>query len=134
MAAPVRFGQIVWAEMADANGIRKLRPAVVVTPSDRLQESGPFEVVAVTSQVPEPLPADHVLLPWHSQGHPRTGLNRKCAAVCTWLARILPPDIKGMAGVVPGQCLVEILAKVPQPQQAPKPEPPKDAETGPGTA
>ena len=56
MAAPVRFGQIVWADMADANGIRKLRPAVVVTPSDRLPESGPFEVVAVTSQVPEPLP------------------------------------------------------------------------------
>jgi hypothetical protein len=101
MAAPVRFGQIVWAEMADANGIRKLRPAVVVTPSDRLQESGPFEVVAVTSQVPQPLPDDHVLLPWHSQGHPRTGLNRKCAAVCTWLARISPSDIKGMAGVVP---------------------------------
>ena len=40
MAAPVRFGQIVWAEVADANGIRKVRPAVVVTPSDRLQGLG----------------------------------------------------------------------------------------------
>ena len=128
MAAPVRFGQIVWAEVADANGIRKVRPAVVVTPSDRLKEPGPFEVVAVSSQIPQPLPADHVLLPWHSQGHPRTGLNRKCAAVCTWLARILPSDIQGMAGVVPGQCLVEILSKVPRPQPTPKPPPEAEPE------
>ena len=29
MAAQVKFGQIVCAEMADANGIRKSRPAIV---------------------------------------------------------------------------------------------------------
>jgi hypothetical protein len=80
-AAPVRFGQIVFAEVADANGIRKVRPAIVVTPSDCLQESGPFEVVAITSQVPQPL----------------------------------PDDIHGMAVVVPGQCLLEILSKIPRP-------------------
>jgi hypothetical protein len=51
----------------------------------------------------EPLPHDHVLLPWHAQGHPRTGLNRKCRAVCTWVARIRHRDIRAIAGVVPGQ-------------------------------
>jgi hypothetical protein len=36
MAAQVKFGQIVWAEIADANGIRKSRPAIVVTTNDRI--------------------------------------------------------------------------------------------------
>jgi len=29
MPGPVQFGRIVWVEMADAHGIRKLRPAAV---------------------------------------------------------------------------------------------------------
>ncbi len=31
MAAQVKFGQIVWAEIADANGVRKSRPVIVLT-------------------------------------------------------------------------------------------------------
>lgn len=60
MAAPLQFGRIVWAEMADANGIPKLRPGVIVTPSDRITSAAPLDVIAVTSRVPEPLPQDHV--------------------------------------------------------------------------
>src|SRR5579872_1907494 len=103
MPSAVQFGQIVWAEMSDANGIRKLRPAVVITPSNQIVPNGPLEVVAITSRLPQPLPDDHVLLPWHQQGHPRTGLNRRCAAVCTWRARIVASDIQAVAGIVPGQ-------------------------------
>lgn len=111
MAAAVQFGQVVWAEMADANGIRKSRPAVIVTPSDRITPTGQLEVVAITSRIPQPLPSDHVLLPWHAQGHPRTGLNRKCAAVCSWVARIVAGDVQSVAGMVPGAILIDIVAK-----------------------
>jgi hypothetical protein len=106
MAERLQLGRIVWAEIADANGIPKLRPAVIVTPSDRITPSAPLDVIAVTSRVPEPLPHDHVLLPWQAQGHPRTGLNRRCAAVCTWVARIRYTDIRDVAGVVPGAVML----------------------------
>ena len=112
MPGPLQLGRIVWAEIADANGIPKLRPVVIVTPSDRITPTALLDVIAVTSRVPEPLPQDHVLLPWHAQGHPRTGLNRKCAAVCTWVARIRHTDIRDVAGVVPGAVMLEILSKV----------------------
>ena len=112
MPGPVQFGRIVWTEIADANGIRKLRPAVIVTPSNRITPTAPLDVVAVTSRLSEPLPNDHILLPWHAQGHPRTGLNRRCAAVCTWVARIRHEDIRDVAGVVPGAVMLEILSKV----------------------
>ena len=124
MTAPIQFGQIVWAELADAHGVRKLRPAVVVTPTHRISAAGPLEVVAVTSRIPQPLPGDHVLLPWHPRGHPRTGLNRRCAAVCGWIARIVPGDIQNVAGLIPGPVLLDMLSRIAAPQPNPPPAPP----------
>lgn len=111
MAAPIRFGQIIWADIADANGMSKARPAVVVTASDQITPAGTLEVIAITSFLPDPLPGDHVLLPWHAQGHPRTGLNRKSAAVCSWVATISTGDVQSVAGIVPTAELAEIVSK-----------------------
>ena len=115
MASPIRFGQIIWAEIADLNGIRKARPAVVITPDDEIKPSGPLEVIAITSFLPQPLPDDHVLLPWHAQRHPRTGLKRKCAAVCSWSAKITEKDVQSTVGLVPDPLMLEIMAKVVSP-------------------
>ena len=127
MASPtIKFGQIAWAEVADANGVRKARPVVVLTSSERITETSPLEVVAITSTLPQPLTEEYVLLPWHAQGHPRTGLKRKCAALCTWLTQISPSDIQSVAGQVPPAVLDEIMAKVRGlPLDAPDPPPEK---------
>jgi hypothetical protein len=76
--------------------------------------------------VPEPLPHDDVLLPWHAQGHARTGLNRKYAAVCTWVARIRQTDIRDVAGAVPRAVMLEIFSKVTTLLSAPS-DPPDEA-------
>lgn len=131
MIKPIQFGQIVWAEIADANGVRKARPAVVVTPSERITATAPLEVAAMTSQLPQPLPADHVLLPWNARGHPRTGLNRKCAAVCSWIARIATADIQSVAGIVPGAVLLDIMARIAAIQAESSKEPPEPPTQGP---
>lgn len=112
MTDPLEAGRIVWAEIADTSGNRKLRPAVIVTPTDRITPEGPLDVVAVTSRLSEPMPAHHVLLPWHPKGQTRTRLNRRCVAVCTWVARLTRSDIREFGGVVPGQVLLEILTRV----------------------
>jgi mRNA-degrading endonuclease toxin of MazEF toxin-antitoxin module len=126
MTQPLRCGQIVWAEVADINGVRKARPVVIVTPDDCLTTAEPLEAVAITSRLPQPLPADHVLLPCHAQGHPRTGLNRKCAVVCTWLTRIKRQDILNVVGIVPGSILLDIARRIagsrPGPPEMPPPE------------
>jgi hypothetical protein len=112
MAAALQLGSIVWAEVADANGIRKLRPAIIINPTEHITDTSVLDVVAVTSRLSDPLPDDHVLLPWHPKGHPRTGLNRRCAALCTWQAQIRLGDIRDVAGVTPGPVMVEILRKI----------------------
>ena len=78
-----QLGSIVWAEVEDANGYRKVRPVVVVTPTADIQAGKPVRVVAITTRLPDPLPEDHVLLPWDQQGKARSGLRRRCAAVAS---------------------------------------------------
>jgi hypothetical protein len=129
MAASLVIGRIVWADIPDANGARKLRPAVIVAVPDSPTPEEPFFVVAVTSRLPAPLPDDHVLLPWHREGHPRTGLNRRCAAVCTWVAQIIASDIQDTAGVVPATQMASILSKVAS--ALPGPGAPPDANDAP---
>ncbi len=126
MAEPLQLGRIVWAEIADANGFPKSRPLVIVTPSERITPTAPLDVLAVTSRVPDPLRDDHVLLPRHARGHPRTGLKRKCAVVCTWVARMRHTDVRQIAGVVPGALMLEILSKATAPP-APPSDPPAEA-------
>ncbi|MSU77721.1 MAG: hypothetical protein EXS16_06460 [Gemmataceae bacterium] len=109
---PLRFGQIIWVSIADGNGIRKVRPAVVVSSDDQITQTNPIQVVAISSRIPDQLPDDHVALPWHPKGHPRTGLKLKCAAVCTWTTTVLMSEIEDIAGIVPGTVLAEIVRKV----------------------
>jgi len=42
--ASLQLGRIVWAEIADARGYRKKRPAVIVTASEHVGQAGSFEV------------------------------------------------------------------------------------------
>jgi hypothetical protein len=110
-------GLIVWAEVADANGFRKARPGIIVSApherSEKLENDKlEYDVVAITSRIPDPLPDDYILLPWHPNRHPRTGLNRKCAAVCSWVRTITLADIHDFAGVVPGRYLSQRLLKI----------------------
>lgn len=49
MSAALQLGRIVWAEIADAKNIRKLRPAVILTPTDRISPVSPLQVAAITT-------------------------------------------------------------------------------------
>ena len=73
-----QLGSVVWAEMEDANGIRKARPVVVITATADIVAGGTVRVLAITTRLDSPLPADHVLLPWDRQGKARSGLRRSC--------------------------------------------------------
>jgi hypothetical protein len=61
----------------------KCRPAVVVTPGADVRDDGEVWVVAIETQCDEVPVEDQVELPWHRDGHPRTGLWERCAAVCS---------------------------------------------------
>jgi mRNA-degrading endonuclease toxin of MazEF toxin-antitoxin module len=103
---------VVWAELEDANGFRKVRPAVVVTATADIAADKPVRVVAVTTRLLTPLPGDYVLLPWDRQGKARSGLRRRCAAVASWLAVIPVADVRQVVGVLPPAVIDELLAKV----------------------
>lgn len=107
-----QLGSVVWAELADANGFRKVRPAVVISTLSGNVANQPTRLAAITTRLPNPLPVDYVLLPWDRQGKARSGLRRKCAAVAFWLAEIPVTDIRQVVGILPPGVMDELLARI----------------------
>ena len=108
----LRLGRIVWADVKDANGFVKTRPAVVMSATAEIGLGKPLIVMAITTTYPDPPPADHVELPWHAQGHPVTRLTRRSAAVTTWMDTIMPDQIRGYGGGVPPKYMRKILERI----------------------
>ena len=113
---PFAHGSIVLvAGMLDPHGRNpKDRPCVVVTkPGDA--PPGHQVVVAISTLLPDPLPDDYVPLPWHRSNHPRTGLNKKNAAIGRWVEIVEDSRIVRAIGIVPDRplmALVEVLNRL----------------------
>lgn len=103
-------GRIVWAELSSFDGTKKKRrPGVIITSTGDIEPGKPFVVVAATTKFTEPLPDDHVSLPWHPQGKVRTRLHQPTVAICSWLCEICEDDVQHFGGVVPPKTMQEIL-------------------------
>lgn len=112
MPTSLAQGRIVWAELLDPQGRNpKRRPAVVLTPTAEIRDGGEVVVVALSSRVDQSPPDVSVEIPWHRDGHPRTKLNRRNVAVCTWLvARPVTSIGEGdVGGTVPFAQMARIL-------------------------
>lgn len=111
---PVRFADIVFAEVLDTNGRNpKTRRVVVLTPDAELAAGFPIVVAGVTGKLPNPLTADYVMLPYKNPPgrHPKTGLTKAAAVLCTWIVTITANDIRGRSGFVPPVHMTLIHAK-----------------------
>jgi hypothetical protein len=83
---PIRYGDIVFAEIPDPNGSNpKVRRVVVLTPDAAIAARHPIIVAGVTGTLPDPLTADYVVLPWKNPRgrHPKTGMTKRAAVLCT---------------------------------------------------
>jgi mRNA-degrading endonuclease toxin of MazEF toxin-antitoxin module len=109
---PREYGQIVLAPVPDGHGHIKIRPVVVLTPTDQIRPGEPLEVACVTTHIERPIPPHHIPLPWHRARHPRTGLDRPNVVKCDWLAPIDQADILRDMGVVPGPQMILIAEAV----------------------
>lgn len=106
-------GRIVWVEIRDPQGRNlKKRPAVIVTPTADLEAAKPIVCVAITTELPSKLTDDFVLLPYQTGGHPRTGLRKRCAAMCSWLVVVTEDEIIDYLGKAPRLPMEAILARM----------------------
>jgi hypothetical protein len=113
---PIRFADIIFAEgVLDPNGQNpKTRRVVVLTPDAELAAGFPIVAAAVTGTLPDPLTADYVLLPYKNPPgarHPKTGLTKKAAVLCTWLVTVTPNDVLGRSGFVPPSTMGIVFTK-----------------------
>jgi hypothetical protein len=70
-------------------------------------------VAGVTGTLPSPLTADYVKLPYKNPPgrHPKTGLTKEAAVLCTWVVSITRNDIRGRSGFVPPAHMVIVNSK-----------------------
>ena len=126
--ADLRQGRIVRVELLDPQGRNpKIRPAVIVTPTDRIRPDGEVQVVAITGETAESAPDVSVLLPWLATGHSKTGLSKPSVAVVTWQAVVAASAIRDVRGLVPATQLFEILRKLAALSVPSSPPPPDTA-------
>lgn len=109
----VKPGQLVWVEVADFNGFRKVRPVVVISTSSDPPSSTRVTAVAIATKIPAKLPDDQVLLPWAAEGRCHSGLRRRSAAVCSWIVTFFNTDIRGWIGTLNEETLRQIMGKIP---------------------
>ena len=115
MPAPspaLRYGRIVYAWIEDRNGHAKLRPALILTPTQEITTTGSLVLAAITTTFPDPPPAFCIELPWHPAGRVGTALRRRSAAVLNWLATINPDDVVGFGGDVPIRLMISIQGRL----------------------
>jgi mRNA-degrading endonuclease toxin of MazEF toxin-antitoxin module len=112
VSSPLSQGRIVWVELLDPQGRNsKRRPAVVLTPTAEIRSDGEVVVAALSSQIDQSPPEVSVEIPWHRDGHPRTKLNRRNVAVCSWLVAVSVASIRAddFGGIVPFAQMARIL-------------------------
>lgn len=100
------------AVVHDGRGHAKTRPVLVVTATDEIVMDQPIVVAAISTQFPDPTPADCVALPWSQSGHPATQLWKRSAVVCRWLVELRPSDLLEYKGYVPSKTLLRVLDTV----------------------
>jgi hypothetical protein len=110
---PLVQGRIVYSKVPipDPQGRnpKPRRPFVVITRTEDIAASG-IQAVGITDELSES-PADHyVALPWGA--HARTGLTKKCAALCTWLINTEPHKVEIGSGHVSAKYVLAIIEKV----------------------
>ena len=65
---PLQLGSVLWAELEDPMAIARFAPSSSLLPRPTSRPGSRCGVVAITTRLPDPLPDDHVSLPWDRQG------------------------------------------------------------------
>jgi mRNA-degrading endonuclease toxin of MazEF toxin-antitoxin module len=100
-------GDIVFARFLDADGRACVdpHPAMILIRTDRIADTNPVWVAAISSTYSEPLRDGWKKLPWAPGGHPRTGLWKDCVLKCDWRATVEKSAIIRKLGAVSTETL-----------------------------
>lgn len=106
----LRHGDIVWVKIDDERGRNpKLRPVIVVSEQEEIDDGGSVMVIAITTTFDTPLSENQVRIPSHPNRNPITGLSKPCVAVCTWARMVEQGDITRRQGRVTPRALARIV-------------------------
>ena len=105
----LRQGSIVRAWVSDPQGRNpKLRPLVVITPSQDIPGCKVLVGAPITGQFSIPVAKDEIALPYHPGGRASSALRKPCVAKCSWLVTLRPEDIAEQKGFLSSERLLSV--------------------------
>ena len=103
-------GQVIQVAVTDPRGRNlKPRPVVILTETDELADADAFVVAAISTKFTEPLPSDHVPVPWSRDGRAKSGLTERSVVKCRWLRRVQRKEVIGTLGHLPSAVVRDIM-------------------------
>ena len=99
---------IVWARIVTKRGDPKYRPAVLLTPTNLIDQTDPLLIMGISSSY-YPGNDDVVAIPFREDGRSVTGLRKDSAACAGLIQSVLKVDLEWRGGRVPPAYLVDIL-------------------------
>lgn len=93
----------------DGDSGRHPRPAMVLRSEEN---SSNVLVVAISTSLSRPLPADWLPLPFAPGGHETTGLDRECVLKCDWVVVVPESRIIRVMGAVSNSILERAKERV----------------------
>jgi hypothetical protein len=110
-------GRIIYKMVPDPQGRNpKDRPLVIVSKDpSKVTEDELIYAVGITSELTESDPNNYVLLPWAPLGKRcMSKLSKKCAALCTWVAKVKRSEIadENCGGLIEAVHVEKIIAKL----------------------
>jgi hypothetical protein len=107
-----RPGQVIWAKVADRNGIVKdqPRPLLVIHPGPDNTQS-PLCCLCMSTD-PKTDPQDPAIeMPWDAKTGDTTGLYTWCRVVLLWQVLLDQKDVEEVSGVVAPSLLARIMSE-----------------------
>ena len=105
-------GQVVWAKVADRNGIVKdiPRPILVLMVHPNVRDADLIGLAVSTRADIHPEDDPVVEMPWDAQTGSCTGLYQWCAVVLLWRVMVRQSDIQRTSGAVPSEFMTSLEA------------------------
>ena len=108
----LQAGLIIQARVKPKHGQEKVRPGLILTPTEDIQKGEPIVCLAITGSPLYPCRPEYVPVPWARNGHVSTGLRKPSFVVCNWSFVICASQVVSVKGFLPKKYLTEIYERL----------------------
>jgi mRNA-degrading endonuclease toxin of MazEF toxin-antitoxin module len=105
----LKQGSIIRARVTPPRGSEKVRPVLIISPDEVIQQCPEIIGLAISGSFREPLTSEQFMLPWSRHQRAGTGLCKPSVVNCDWPVKVLRSNVIEVMGELSLADLVSII-------------------------